>query len=533
MRANKSYIRFEQTNAFSSIANAYKNQAEILQPFFTHHTDMNGVMNSIAARKNFPTNRTLLVNHLTQTYTGISASNAVESNIHKLQFDNTFTITTAHQPNLLTGPLYFIYKIAHAIALCNQLNAAMPQNHFVPVYYMGSEDADFDELNHLTIDEKKYEWKTNQSGAFGRMMIDKHAAALLQELSGQLSVLEFGNEVMDCINNAYSAGTTIQEATLKIVNNIFGAYGLLVCLPDAPSIKNQFASIIKKELQEGFSSKAVKETIDELQKHFKVQASGRAINLFYLKDNRRDRIEKFENIYRIVNTEITFTDVEIIDELSNHPERFSPNVILRGVLQEMILPNIIFIGGGGEIAYWLELKKVFEEAAVPYPMLLLRNSFMLMNEKQQAIKSKLSLSDEQMFYTPDALAKNWVYEDAATVQRIQIDIKNLTAFYGDIESKVAATDKTLIAHVASLRTKAENKINQLEKKLLRAEKKKYEDAFRQVKQFKAGLFPGNNLQERVENIWGFYGRYGSTLIDTIIAASPGLDASFCLLSFVH
>ncbi len=530
MRANTSYISFEQTNAFSTIANAYKKQAEILKPFFIHQTDLSGVANSIAARENFPTNRAMLREHLVQTYSGLSVCEAVETNIQKLQFENTFTITTAHQPNLLTGPLYFIYKIAHTIALCHQLKAAMPQYNFVPVYYMGSEDADFDELNHFTIDEKKYEWKSNQTGAFGRMTIDKQATALLQELGGQLNVLTYGNEVMDLINNAYAAGSTIQDATIRMAHQLFGSYGLIVFIPDSPLVKKEFASIIKKELQDGFSSKAVKDTIGELQEHFKVQASGRAINLFYLKDNRRDRIEKIENVYQVINTDITFSEAEMTDELSKHPERFSPNVILRGVLQETILPNIIFIGGGGEIAYWLELKKVFEKAGVPYPMLLLRNSFMLMNEKQQAIKSKLSLSDEQIFYTPDALAKQWVYEDANSLERITIDLHNLSAFYMEVESKAASTDKTLIAHVVSLRTKAENKITQLEKKLLRAEKKKYEDAFRQVKQLKEGLFPSNNLQERVDNIWGFYARYGSTLIDTIIKASMGLDSAFCILT---
>ena len=163
MHANSSYISFEQTNAFSAIANAYKKQAELLKPFFAHPTDFNGVASSIAARENFPTNRAILVNHLALTYASISTNEAVQSNIQKLQHQNTFTITTAHQPNLLTGPLYFIYKIAHTIALSKQLNAAMPQYHFVPVYYMGSEDADFDELNHFTIDSKKYEWKTNQT----------------------------------------------------------------------------------------------------------------------------------------------------------------------------------------------------------------------------------------------------------------------------------------------------------------------------------------------------------------------------------
>lgn len=531
MQVHNSYIPFRDTQAFSPIVISYLSQDKILDPFYQHTANREGIEASIQARKLFHNNRNVLVEHLQNTYHNLSIPDIVSINIHKLSEENTFTVTTAHQPNLFTGPLYFIYKIAHTISLCRELNALYPQYHFVPVYYMGSEDADFDELNHFTIEGKKYVWNTAQSGAFGRMLLDKNTDALLQELSGQLGVLPHGEAIIRLLNSIYTKGKTIQQATFELVNTIFGRFGLLVLMPDAAIVKKLFTPVIEKELTENFSYIAVQQTNEKLQEHFKVQAGGRPINLFYLKDNLRERIELQDEIYRVLNTDISFTKAEILQELAVYPERFSPNVILRGLLQETILPNIAFIGGGGELAYWLELKDVFEQAGVPYPLLLLRNSFLLMNEKQKKLKDQLNLSDSEIFQPAELLVKEWILKDPETAERIILNLNALTDFYHSLEVKVAETDYTLKAHVASLRAKASGKINQLEKKLMRAEKRKYEASYRQLQKLKLELFPEGVLQERKENIWGYYAQFGPDIIDKLIDAGKGIETAFCILTF--
>lgn len=530
MQVHSSYIPFKDTQAFSPIITSYLSQDEKLKPFYLHSAGSRGIEASILSRQAFKTNRKILVEHLESTYANLSVTESVATNIKALSAENTFTITTAHQPNLFTGPSYFIYKIAHAVSLSRELNFLYPQYHFVPVYYMGSEDADFDELNHFTIEGKTYNWKTQQGGAFGRMLLDKYTDTLLEELNGQLGVLPYGEEIIHILKSIYTNGKSIQQATLELVNTIFGAYGLLVLIPDAAIIKNEFASIITKELTEGFSYTLVQQTIEKLQQHYKVQAAGRPINLFYLKDNLRERIELQDDVYQVLNTEISFTKSAILQELADHPERFSPNVILRGLLQETILPNIVFIGGGGEIAYWLELKDVFENAAVPYPLLLLRNSFLLMKEKQQDIKEKLDLTDSEIFKPADTLIRQWVLQDPEAAKRTKINLQTLRDFYNTLEVQVAQPDHTLKAHVASLREKALGKLEQLEKKLMRAEKRKHEASYRQLLKLKSELFPGGVLQERVENIWGFYALYGSSIIDMLIEAGKGIEPAFCLIT---
>ena len=277
--------------------------------------------------------------------------------------ENTFTVTTAHQPNIFTGPLYFFYKILHTIHLAAELKKQFPEHNFVPVYYMGSEDADLQEVGSYTLAGEAYHWNTKQKGAIGRMKVDDELIKLLQNLEGYWLVQPAGKEALDVLKQAYQKGKTISEATLYLVHAYFGKYGLVVLQPDNAQLKAVFVDVMEKELRTGFSQKAIQSTKENLANTYHVQSDGRDLNLFYLKDNTRARIEKQGNAYIVVDTEMRFTEEEIVKELHAHPEMFSPNVILRGVYQETILPGIAFIGGGGELAYWMELKNVFNEVA--------------------------------------------------------------------------------------------------------------------------------------------------------------------------
>jgi len=330
-------------------------------------------------------------------YKTVLASKKVKTNIDPLLYEDTFTITTAHQPNIFTGHLYFIYKILHAVKLAEFLKTQIPGSNFVPVFYMGSEDADLEELGHVYINGIKHEWKTNQTGAVGRMKVDKDLVKMLDAIAGEITVHPFGDEIINQMKACYVEGTTIEQATFKLVNALFGEYGLIVLLPDNAAFKKPFIPVVEKELKEQFSNKIVEETAAKFPKEYKVQASGRELNLFYLKDDMRDRIEKKGGKFTTHDSQLTFDDSQIKKELETHPERFSPNVILRPVYQEMILPNIAFIGGGGEIAYWLELKKVFKAVNVPFPVLVLRNSFMVVEKSYSAKVKSLGFAVNDLF----------------------------------------------------------------------------------------------------------------------------------------
>jgi bacillithiol synthase len=365
-------IDYNTTGAFSKLVTDYISGNKDLAPFYNHPVSIEGIKAAIAARKQYATNRSLLVEALMVQYKEFAIAAMVKTNIDRLLLPNTFTITTAHQPNIFTGPLYFIYKILHAIKLAEQLTSNIPDCNFVPVYYMGSEDADLDELGHIFIKGEKYRWHTTQTGAVGRMKVDKALVKLIDEIAGQILVQPNGAAIIAIMKACYQEGVTIEQATFKLVNELFKDYGLVVLLPDTPLLKKAFIPVIEKELNEGFSYKAVNETAALFPATYKVQASGREINLFYLLDDKRERIEKTTTGFSVNNTTLQYTAKEICTELINHPERFSPNVILRPVFQEVILPNIAFIGGGGELAYWMELKKVFLATGVKKTCLLMK-----------------------------------------------------------------------------------------------------------------------------------------------------------------
>ncbi|MEO6539365.1 MAG: bacillithiol biosynthesis cysteine-adding enzyme BshC, partial [Ferruginibacter sp.] len=371
------HISYEATGRFSKIVLDYIKGDEKLLDFYAHPVSIDGIKAAVAERKKYPTDRRSLVDTLAKHYAGTIPTPRQQQNIEQLNNNNCFTITTAHQPNIFTGHLYFIFKIMHAIRLCEKLKAAMPENDYVPVFYMGSEDADLEELGHIYTNGHKQEWKTNQAGAVGRMKVDKALVKMLADIEGEIAVQPHGKEIIELMKACYTEGTTVELATFKLLNALFGEYGLIVLLPDDAGHKKTFIPVVEKELKEQFSHRIVEDTVSKFPKEYKVQASGRELNMFYLEDNRRDRIEKRQGLFKVTDTEINFSQAEILEVLKTNPQRFSPNVILRPVFQEMILPNIAFIGGGGEIAYWLELKNVFEAVQVPFPVLVLRNSFLL------------------------------------------------------------------------------------------------------------------------------------------------------------
>ena len=523
------HVTYGQTGFYSKIILDYIKGEKQLQPFYQHPVSVEGIKAAIESRKKYPTNRKLLVAVLEKHYVGGEPSAKQQSNIKLLNNENCFTITTAHQPNIFTGHLYFIYKILHTIKLCEKLKTEMPENDFVPVFYMGSEDADLEELGHIYINAVKHEWKTNQTGAVGRMKVDKALLNMLDEIAGEIIVYPYGKEIIEQMKACYTEGLTIEQATFKLINLLFGEYGLVVLLPDNADYKRAFIPVVEKELAEEFSHKIVQETAAKFPKEYKVQASGRELNLFYLKDNLRERIEKNNVQYSIINSQFSFTEQEILAECKYHPERFSPNVILRPVYQEMILPNIAFIGGGGEIAYWLELKNVFAAVNVPFPVLVLRNSFMIVEKKQAKKITSLGFSVADIFKPETALMNILVKRETKVQLSLEKEKQAIHEFYAKLKSTAGTVDITLQPHTEALEKNALRKMEALEKKMLRAEKKKFEAQQRQLQKLKSQLFPHNNLQERIENLVPFYARFGSGFIKAVYDNSLGLEQEFVVL----
>ena len=531
MECTSTRLPYRQTGAFSKIALDYIDQAAALKPFYTHPPTLQGIKKAIEVRKQFAVNREVLVQELKKQYEGVATSEKVKANIEALLSANTFTITTAHQNNIFTGPLYFIYKIVHAIKLADHLKTSLPKQHFVPVFYIGSEDADLDELNHIYIGGEKLVWETKQTGAVGRMKVDKGLIKLIGSMEGQLSVLPNGKEIIAQLKQYYTEGASIQDATFRFVNTLFEAYGLVVLLPDNAHFKKQMSAVFEDDLLHQHASGIVQKADKELEAAgYKVQANPREINLFYLQDDKRESIEKLDEQWVVVNGNKRFSQSELLNELNEHPERFSPNVILRGLYQETILPNLAFIGGGGETAYWLQLKGLFEHYKVPFPVLILRNSFLIVENKWQEKISQLGFTTEDFFLSEQELINRLVARESKNPTTLNGSLAELENLYDAFKKQAASVDGTLEKHVDSLKSKTLYRLQELEKKMLRAEKRKFVDQQRQIHSIKKYLFPGGGLQERKENLAYYHAKWGEAFIPQLYDHSLCLEQEFVIIT---
>ncbi|RYY56131.1 MAG: bacillithiol biosynthesis cysteine-adding enzyme BshC [Chitinophagaceae bacterium] len=529
MDCQSTSIAFSSTGAFTRIAMDYVAQAASLRPFYKHETGRDGIRQSIEERRKAPDHRAVLSGVLREQYEGVETSEKTSSNLAALAKPNSFTVTTAHQNNLFTGPLYFIYKILHVVKLAEELSALYPADHFIPVYYMGSEDADLQELNHVTVYGNKHSWNPIQDGAVGRMKVDYKLLQLVDTLTGQLSVTEEGQEIMAAVRKFYREGETIQRATFLFVNYLLGEFGVVVLIPDHAKLKSLVFPIFEDELLNQTASGIVQKSAAELGRYYKVQAHPREINLFYLDEQVRERIEREGETWKVRQTGQEFSREGILLELREHPERFSPNVILRGLYQETILPNILFVGGGGELAYWLELRQLFEHYRVPMPVLMLRNSFLVTGKRQAAALQKLGFTVADIFIPADELLNRLVKRETDKNLSIHSFIDSTNELYGSLLTQATQVDPTLSRHVDALRAKSLYRLVELQKKILRAEKRNFADRGRQINALKKELFPNGSLQERVDNILPLYARQGRKLLHELHRHSPGIDAAFIIL----
>ena len=396
-------ISYQNSGYFSTLMNDYLNQKADLTPLYNRFPKLENFEAQINEKQsNYDNNnRAILVSTLQKQYLKVEPSVLTQQNIKALNNPNTFTVTTGHQLNLFSGPLYFLYKIISTINLTNELKAKYPTFTFVPMYWMATEDHDFEEINYFNFKGKKFRWNKESTGPIGRLSTDGLADFL------DIYKLELGSNtnaetLKKLFENAYLAHNNLADATRFLANALFSDYGLVILDADNTDLKRIFIPYVKEELLHQSSHKLVIETAEKL-KEYTVQVNPRNINLFYIEDDLRERI-LFEDVkYKINHTKIKFSESEILILLEKHPEKFSPNVIMRPLYQEVILPNLCYIGGGGEIAYWLELKSFFEFAEVTFPILLLRNSVVLATEKQAKKADKLLLTMNDLFSKQSSL----------------------------------------------------------------------------------------------------------------------------------
>ena len=525
-----STIPFCETGYFSKTMCDYLAQKNSVADFYGNFPNIDGFKKQLESKSLSvqADSRNTLVNSLKSQYSKTKTSKKTSDNIQSLLQENTFTITTGHQLNLFSGPLYFLYKIISTINLSEQLKKEFPDNNFVPIYWMATEDHDFEEIQYFNFKGKKITWNRSSSGGVGRLK-PYGLEEVFNEFSNLLDNSENSKKLRLLFRKAYIENDNLAEATRYLANELFAAYGLVILDGDDADLKRQFLPYVEKELFENISFTEVFKTIESLEKNYKIQVNPREINLFYLTDDLRERIIFEDNIFKINNTSIDFSKEELLYELKLHPERFSPNVIMRPLYQEIILPNLCYIGGGGELAYWMQLKDYFDKVEVPFPILLLRNSALLISEKQSKKIEKLKITVEELFLKQHDLVNKKITELSDVMidfseQRNQID-----SHFKKLESIANQTDKSFDGAVQAQKKKQLKGLDNLEKRLLKAEKRVHNDLVSRIELLQDELFPKKSLQERNTNFSEFFLEYGDQLIPKLKEALKPLQGEFTVI----
>lgn len=489
-------IALRDTHAFTPFFLDYVEQKPELRDFYHRFPRLDNFNEQIVEKeKAFPMSHRVVLNRsLTKQYGALPITEAVKSNLASLIDQKTFTVTTGHQLNIFTGPLYFIFKIVTVINACRQLRAAYPGYHFVPVYWMASEDHDYDEIKYFKLYGKKYTWETKQTGAVGRFSPDG-LAALADQLPGDVRTFK----------DAYAKSKTLADAVRYYVNALFGEQGVVVVDGDDHDLKELFKPVIHDDVFNNTPRKKVEETNQRLNAlGYDTQVFVRDINFFYLKDHLRKRIERNATGFSVLESDIRFADVDMKNEIDQFPERFSPNVILRPVYQEVILPNLAYVGGPAEMVYWLQLKGVFDHAKVPFPILLPRNFGMVAESPWVRKFEKTGLEIRDIFKEKNYLFNHWVLKNTHHNLTLGKEINEATSLFENIRQRATAIDYTLGPLVGAEGKRALNSLEKIEKKLLKAEKRVHTEKLKQIETVKDALFPGGGLQERSDNFLNFH-----------------------------
>lgn len=502
---------YKYVNCFSKLTLDYLENDERLNPFVNHFPEIGNFIKQIKEKMHHDIDRGLLVDVLKEQNSIIAISNKSKENIDLLKLKNTFSVTTGHQLCLFTGPLYCIYKIISTLNLCEQLYSKYPDNNFVPIFWLASEDHDFQEVNHIYLFGKKIEWQSIQNGAVGKMHLDNFKDVISQ-LRLVLGSHKNTDKIILFFEQIYLNSKNLVDATRSLLNELFGSYGLVIIDGDDKRLKKRFIPQIKKDIIGSGFVDEIQKCSNNLAKEYHIQAYVRKINFFSLSKSKRELISK---------------DISK-EEIEKNYEKFSPNVLMRPMYQETILPNIAYVGGEAEIAYWMQLKTAFLQEMIPFPILVLRNSALLIDSSQQQVLKKLGFNLSDIFLSEDFLKKQYVLSKINPSISLEGDKKELILLYNRIKSKTL--DIGLQNSVMSQLQRQLNFFESMHDKIIRSEKKKNTAAINKISKIKRQLFPNNSLQERYNNFIPYYIQNGDNFIETLKDNFDPLNPNFVVLN---
>jgi bacillithiol biosynthesis cysteine-adding enzyme BshC len=519
-------IPYASTHRFAPIVTALLEGDPLLRSLQAHPRDAAGLAAAAAQRRFSPTHRATLVEALHRQYAGLDLMAAERSHLDALAQEGTLTVTTGHQLCLFGGPLYVPFKILNTVRLARTLST--PQRPVVPVFWMATEDHDRPEIDHTWMGDQRLHWPGEVGGPVGRMTLDG-IGPVVDEAVRLLGGGPSTALVTELLRACWRPEHTVAQAMRRFVHGLFGHLGVICLDGDDPALKRLFAPVMRRELLERPTVEAVAQANALLAPHHTVQAHARPINLFHLRPGHRCRIEADGSGFRVLGGGDTFDRDGMLAALEAHPEDFSPNVLLRPLYQETILPNIAYIGGGGELAYWLQLKPVFAAFDVPMPVVLLRTSAAFISAKHHRQWTALGLSTEDLFAPQQPLQTRVASAHANFSVEVTAEAAALDRLFDQLADRAAAADPTLRRAVEARRTRALKDLHGIQKGLVRAARHRTRTVLHRMEAVQHALFPGGGLQERRQNILPMLAAHGMPLVEALLQVLDPLDGRFTLI----
>ncbi len=429
--------------------------------------------------------RQILVNVLKDQYQEWKDDDSVISLIEKLRIENAVTVTSGHQLSLCLGPLYVHSKIRETQYLSNFLSEKYDQP-VVPVFWMATEDHDFEEIRHLRFQEQDFsmgeEIKGHSVGSLPCSIAQEVVEKMISQLGGNTSI----KELLICMHKAYSLGGTLADATRRLIHEFHP--GILCLDASDQRLKAMACGLWEDEIlnQTLYNSREISIWNNEREEPVPFRPS----MMFYLKNGIRSRID-FEN-GEYFSDGHRWTPNELLNEASSHPERISPNALLRPIYQETILPNVSYLGGLGEIEYWLQLIPYLKQWKKSNVRINIRTSFAWWTRATQRNWSSISENGINYWTSEKEYRSHWLkilgksdvdrYPVLETVKRV------MNSHYNQNNGVEQSTDAWL------QRIKRDEK--RMNERIRRGSLKKVDIQMKRYKSFKNEHHPGNALQER-------------------------------------
>ena len=522
-------LPFSKISQLSQRDVSYASEDSPLHSLLPYSPTLEGLKQSIQDRSKHSIDRDLLVKVLKDQYKDFENVEEIGKNIELLAKKNCFTITTAHQPVVLTGPLYVIYKALSAVQWAQKLQAETPGAHILPLFIVGGEDHDFEEIKSTHVFRKEFTWDyQHKGGAVGRIP-SQELLSIVEEVEQLFENDPKGKELLQSMKSSYANKEGhFTRATREILHHLMGHLGLICLDMSDARFKQHFIPYIKKEVLASESKSHVLEMQQDLESlGFDHQAYVRDINFFYLRAHSRELILKKDGVFKVDSGELEWTADEMEKEIETNPERFSPNVIMRPVYESVFLPDIAYVGGGGELAYWMERPRQFDALNVHFPVLLRRKSLALIDETLLNQWEELGFRIAELVSHSDELKKNFVYQESEI--GLDDELNQITSVFKGIEKKAVDIDPSLEGKVKGMQKSVENMLEGLEKRMVRSTKKKYDEKISKIDKIKSRIHPDHSLQERSENILSFYSRTEKPFIDYLMEHIDATNGEFSFL----